>query len=185
VEGDYYINSSTGEIIGDRWNDATVHLNGSTYAYVQPADSIPDHGREQYRSDGTFVYNEATDSFYRYDRRYGSVAPTNIGRHPDILEAYTWKAENSTTHHGVPVITYRATGTRTHSRASPISSGTLLLGAEDGVIYGFDVSVDAGDRTYRYTYDVEPALFPDHDWVDRARDVTAENTRSTRSPESK
>lgn len=172
VEGNYYINSATGEIIGERWNDARVYINGSTYAFVQPADSISEREREQLESDDAFVYHEATDAYYRYDRHYGSVAPTNIGRHPILLEAYTWEAIGTTTHHGVPVITYRATGSRTDTRAPPIANGTLQLGVDDGVIYGFDITVDADERTYHYTYDVKPAPFPDHEWVDRARELT-------------
>jgi hypothetical protein len=179
VEGDYYINSATGEIIGERWNDARVYVNGSTYAFVQPADTIPEHRRGQLESDDAFAYHEATDAYYRYDRHYGSVAPTNIGRHPDMLEAYTWEATDTTTHHGVPVITYRATGSRTDTRAPPIVNGTLQLGVDDGVVYAFDVTVDADERNYHYTYDVKPAPFPDHEWVDRAREIATENTAST------
>lgn len=175
VEGNYYINSSTGEIIGERWNDASVYINGSTYAFVQPADSVSEREREQLEADDTFVYHEATDAYYRYDRNYGSVAPTNIGRHPTILKAYTWEAIDTTTHHGVPVITYRATGSRPDTRAPPIVDGTLQLGVEDGVIYAFDITVDADESNYYYTYDVKPAPFPDHEWVDRARDIRAEN----------
>jgi hypothetical protein len=178
VEGNYYINSSTGEIIGERWNDARVYINGSTYAFVQPADSVPDHEREQLEAADAFVYHEATDAYYRYDRHYGSVAPTNIGRHPTMLEAYTWTAIDTTTHHGVPVITYRATGSRTDTRAPPIVNGTLRLGVEDGVVYAFDITVDADESNYRYTYDVKPAPFPDHEWVDRAREISAENASS-------
>ena len=93
-----------------------------------------------------------------------------------MLDAYTWEAGDATTHHGVPVVTYSATGTRTETRASPVVDGTLQLGVEDGVIYAFDVTVDAGERDYRYTYNVKPAPFPEHEWVDRAREVAAENT---------
>ncbi|WP_318568260.1 hypothetical protein [Salinigranum marinum] len=184
VEGNYYINSSTGEIVGERWNDARVYLNGSTYAFVQPADGVSAREREQLESDGTFVYHEATDAYYRYDRHYGSVAPTNLGRHPTVLHAYTWEATDTTTHHGVRVVTYRATGSRTDTRAPPVVNGTLRLGVEAGVVYAFDVTLDAGERNYRYTYDVKPAPFPDHEWVDRAQEVTAENTSSAGSSES-
>jgi len=176
VEGDYYIDSATGEIVAERRNDGRVYLNGSTYAFVQPAGTVSEHEREQLESDDAFVYHEATDAYYRYDRRYGSVAPTNLGRHPDVLEAYTWEAVGTTAHHGVAVVTYRATGTRTDTRASPLVDGTLRLGVEDGVIYAFDVTADAGERDYRYTYEVKPAPFPDHEWVDRAREVATENT---------
>ena len=179
VEGNYYINSTSGEIIGERWDDATVYINGSTYVFVQPADSISEREREQLDSDDAFVYHESTDAYYRYDPRYGSVAPTNIGRHPTILEAYTWEATNTTTHHGVPVVTYRATGRHTDTRAPPIVDGTLQLGVEDGVIYAFDITVDGDERDYHYTYDVKPAPFPDHDWVDRAEAIAGENASST------
>ncbi|RMB25604.1 hypothetical protein [Haloplanus aerogenes] len=175
VEGNYSIDSTTGAIIGERWNDATVYINGSTYAFVQPAASVPEHERERFESDDSFVYHEATDAYYRYDRHYGSVAPTNIGRHPDLLEAYTWEATDTTTHHGVPVITYRATGSRADTRAPPIVDGTLRLGAEDGVVYAFNITVDADER-YHYTYAVKPAPFPEHEWVDRARELSADNT---------
>lgn len=184
VEGNYYINSSTGEIISELWYDAKDYRNGKTYAYVQPAESIPnEYQREELESDKSFVYDDATDAYYRYDPYYGRVAPTNIGRHTEVLESYTWEAINTTTHHGVPVITYRVTGKRTNtSRAPPAINGTLQLGVEDGIVYAFDITLD-GDGSYRYTYEVRPAPFPDHDWVDTARDVAAVNTTSDGSSE--
>jgi hypothetical protein len=178
VEGEYYINATTGAIIGERWNDASVYIHGSTYAFVQPAASVPDREREQLEADDSFVYHEATDAYYRYDPHYGRVAPTNIGRHPSLLEAYTWEAVDTTTHHGVPVITYRATGSHTDTRAPPIVNGSLRLGVDDGVVYAFDMTVDADDGPYHYTYDVSPAPFPDHEWVDRARDIHAGDASS-------
>lgn len=178
VEGNYYINSSTGEIIGERWNDGRVYINGSTYAFVQPADTLSDRERKQLESDDTFLYYEVTDAYYRYDQHYGSVAPTNIGRHPNLLKAYTWEAIDRTTHHGASVITYRATGSRTDTRAPPVVNGTLQMGVEDGVIYAFDITVDGDEGDYHYTYDVKPAPFPDHAWVDRAQKIAAENSSS-------
>lgn len=178
VEGEYYINSSTGEIIADRWNDATVYRNGTEYAFLQPAESVPEHQREQFDSDPQFVYDDATDAYYRYDPRYGQIAPTNIGRHPTLLDAYTWEATDTTTHHGVPVITYRATGTRSDSRAPPAINGTLRLGADDGLIYGYDLTRDTEGGPYRYAYSVEPASFPEHEWVDTARELAANSTDS-------
>ena len=183
VEGDYHINSQTGEIISERWDDATVYLNGSTYAFVQPAKSIPTRQREELELDDAFVYDNGTNAYYRYDSYYGRVAPTNIGRHTTILESYSWEARNEMTHHGVPVITYQVTGKRTKSsNVPPAINGTLQLGVEDGVIYAFDITLDS-ERPYQYTYDVQPAAFPDHDWVDTARDLTARNTTSTSGSE--
>ncbi|MFC6784555.1 hypothetical protein [Halobaculum halobium] len=182
VEGSYYINSSTGEIIGQRWHNATVYINGSTYAFVQPANSIPEHQRDQFKLDPQFVYETTTDAYYRYDPHYGQVAPTNIGRHPDILNAYTWMAINTTTHHGVPVITYRLSDKRpaaTHV-PSPIT-GTLRLGVEDGIVYAFDIRLDADERIYQYRYSVRPAPFPDHGWVNTAREVGSANRSSNGS----
>lgn len=179
VEGEYYINSTTGEIIADRWNDAKVYRNGTIYVVFQPAGSIPEHEREQFDSDPQFVNDDATDAYYRYDPRYGEIAPTNIGRHTALLDAYRWEAVNTTTHHGVPVITYRATGTRSDSRAQPPINGTLRLGVEDGIVYGYDLTQDADERRFRYTYSVEPAPFPEHEWVDTARDLTANATNSS------
>jgi len=176
VEGDYYINSSTGEILADRWHDAEVYRNGTIYAFVQPAESVPEHRREQFASDPQFVYDDATDAYYRYDARYGHIAPTNIGRHTAMLDSYTWEAVDETTHHGVPVITYRVTGTRTDSQVPPATDGTLRLGAEDGVIYAYDITLDGDERTYHYTYSVRPAPFPEHEWVDRARALAANST---------
>ncbi|WP_251328280.1 hypothetical protein [Haloplanus pelagicus] len=178
VEGDYYIDSATGAIIAQRWQNATVYINGTTYAFVQPADSIPEHQREQFASDPQFVYDDTTDAYYRYDPHYGQIAPTNIGRHTMILEAYAWEATDTTTHHGVPVITYRATGTRPDSQVPPTIDGTLRLGVEDGVVYAFDLTLDAGEETYHYTYDVAPAPFPEHEWVDTARNLAANATDS-------
>ena len=182
VEGDYYINSTTGEVLADRWHNATVYRNGTTYAVIQRADGIPnEHQREQLESDSAYVYDNTTDAYYRYDPRYGQIAPTNIGRHPDMLKAYTWTAINRTTHHSVPVITYRLSGERnTATTPPPPLNGTLKLGVEDGIIYAFDITLDGDGREYRYTYDVRPEPFPDHRWVDTAREVARPNaTEST------
>lgn len=180
VEGDYYINSTTGEIVGQRWRNATVYIDGPTYAFVQPTDGLPEHQREQVASDPEFVYDTATDAYYRYDPYYGEVAPTSIGRHPHILDGYTWTATNTTSHHGVPVITYRVAGERASAAEipSPID-GTLRLGAEDGIVYAFDITLDGDERDYQYTYDVHPAPFPDHSWVDTARGATSANSTVT------
>ncbi|MFC7020023.1 MULTISPECIES: hypothetical protein [Haloarcula] len=179
VEGEYYINATTGEIIADRWHDAKVYRNGTTYVFYQPADSLPEHQREQFRSDPAFVYDNTTDAYYRYDPRYGQIAPTNIGRHTMVVDSYTWEAINTTTHHGVPVITYRVTGTRPDSQAPPAINGTLQLGLEDGIIYAYDITKDAEGGPYRYTYSVRPAPFPEHEWVDTARDLTGNTTESS------
>lgn len=179
VEGEYYINSSTGEIIGQRWHDATVYIDGSIYAFVQPADSVPEHQREEFASDPQFVYNNATDAYYRYDPHYGQTAPTNIGRRTMILNSYTWEAINRTTHHGVPVITYRVTGTRADSDVPPAINGTLQLGVEGGIIYAYDITPDADKSPYQYTYGVKPAPFPEHKWVDTARDLATNTTDSS------
>ncbi|MDG5775937.1 hypothetical protein VB773_14110 [Haloarculaceae archaeon H-GB2-1] len=177
IEGSYYINSTTGEIIGQRWHNATVYINGSTYAFVQPADSIPEHRREQIESNPQFVYDNTTDAYYRYDPHYGQIAPTNIGRHPDILDAYAWTAVNTTTHHGVPVITYRVEDERTTAAdVPPAINGTLRLGVEDGIVYAFDITLDGEGRDLRYTYDIHPAPFPDHSWVDTAREAASADT---------
>jgi hypothetical protein len=165
VEGEYYINSQTGEIIGERWDDGIVYLNGSTYAFAE---------------DPMFVYDNATDAYYRYDPVYGAVVPTNIGRHTGILEDYSWKAANTTTHHGVPVITYWVTGKRSESDVLPAINGMLQLGVEDRIIYAFDITLNDGERNYQYTYDVRPAPFPDHDWVETAREISTDNTTANR-----
>lgn len=169
VEGQYYVDSTTGEILAERWHDAEVYRNGTTYAFVQPAGSLPEHRREQFASDPQFVHDDATDAYYRYDPDYGRLAPTNIGRHTAMLDAYTWVADDATTHHGVAVITYRVTGTRTDAQAPPPVEGTLRLGAEDGLVYAYDLAVDADGDTYRYAYSVEPAPFPEHEWAETAR----------------
>jgi len=181
VEGEYYINSQTGEIIGERWDDGVVYINGSTYAFVQPADSLSARQQEQFADDPAFVYDNATDAYYRYDPVYGALAPTNIGRHTAVLEAYSWEAVDTTTHHGVPVITYRVAGQRSNSRTvPPASNGTLQLGVDDGIIYAFDITLDDGERHYQYTYDVRPAPFPNHDWVETAREISADNATADR-----
>ncbi|WP_225336068.1 hypothetical protein [Halomicrobium urmianum] len=174
VEGDYYVNSSTGEVISDLWYGAKDYRNGDTYAYVQPAGQIPDHQpREEWESDPQFTYDDATDAYYRYDRHYGQIAPTNIGRHTDILDSYDWEAVDTTTHHGVPVITYQLSDTEPDdARVAPAVAGSLKLGVEDGIIYAFDITLDAEGEP-RYTYTVRPAAFPDHDWVETARRVAA------------
>lgn len=183
VEGEYYINAKTGEILAERWYNAEVYRNGSIYAFLQPAESIPNsHQREEFESDDSFVYDNDTDAYYRYDPQYGNLAPTNIGRHTNMLERYTWEAVNTTTHHGVPVITYQVTGTRANaSNASPASNGTLRLGLDDGVIYAFDITIEDDGTSYQYTYNVGPAPFPEHDWVETARELAAENTTAESS----
>jgi hypothetical protein len=176
VEGEYYINARTGAMISDLWNDARDYRNGTTYARVQPADGIPDeYRREQLESDDAYVYDDTTDAYYRYDQQYGQLAPTNVGRHTDILEFYAWEATNTTTQYGVPVITYRVAGRDTdNSRVSP-GSGTLKLGVEDGIVYAYDMTLDTDEGAARYTYEVRPAPFPGHDWVETAREVSAAN----------
>ena len=169
VEGEYYIDSTTGEIVADRWHGATVYRNGTTYAFRQPAEGLDDHRRDEFRSDPAFVYDDETDAYYRYDPQYGRIAPTNIGRHTAILDAYTWAAVETTTHHGVPVVTYRVTGTRSDSRGPPAVNGTLQLGVDDGLVYAYEITLDTDEGPARYTYSVRPAPFPDHAWVDRAR----------------
>lgn len=183
VEGEYYINSTTGEIIADRWHDANVYRNGTIYVFFQPAESLPEHQREQFTSDPSFVYDDATDAYYRYDPHYGQIAPTNIGRHTKILESYTWEAINTTTHHGVPVITYRVTETRTDTQVPPAINGTLQLGVEDGIIYAYDITLDADEGPYHYTYEVRPAPFPEHEWVDKARELAANSTNDSSEQE--
>lgn len=182
VEGDYYINSATGEIIADRWDDLTVYRNGTTYAFTQPAESIPNE-REQgeLESDDAVVYDNATDAYYRYDPHYGQLAPTNIGQHTTLLESYTWEAANRTTHHGVPVVTYQVTGKQNSSRGPPAINGTLRLGVEDGIIYGYDITLDTGERHDQYTYRVKPTPFPDHGWVHTAREVATGNGANSSS----
>lgn len=184
VEGDYFINSSSGEIISVLWDNAKDYRNDDIYAYVQPTDGISrDHEREELEADGSFVYDNATDAFYRYDTQYGRLAPTNIGRHTNMLTAYSWEAVDTTTHHGIPVIEYRATGKRNDStRASPVINGTLHLGVDDGIIYTYDVTVKDGKQAHQFTYEVRPAPFPDHDWVTTAKELAARNTTNTSAP---
>lgn len=183
IEGDYYVNATTGEVLGDRWRDAWVYRNGSTYAFVQPADAIQDHQHEEYENDPEFVYHDATDAYYKYDSQYLSGLETaNIGTYLRVAESYTWTARGRTTHHGVPVITYRVTGTRSEgSRAPTPENGTLRLGAEDGVVYAFDLTREANGESYRYTYEVRPEPFPDHGWVETARAVAADDAGETGS----
>ena len=186
VEGDYYINSSTGAVISDLWYGAKDYRNSDTYAYIQPAKQIPDdHQREKFESDPAFVYDTATDAYYRYDRHYGQVAPTNIGRHTDILKYYDWEATNTTTHHGVSVITYQLSDTESDdSRVPPAITGTLQLGVEDGIVYAFNITID-DEGEARYTNTVRPAAFPDHGWVETARTVAAANSSATDSTQSR
>lgn len=179
VEGDYYINSSTGEIIAERWHNATIYRNGTDYAFLQPAEGISERRREQFESDPAFVYHDQTDSYYRFDPHYGTIAPTNIGRHTMILDSYTWEAINTTTHYGVPVITYGVTGTQSDSQVPPAIDGTLRLGLQDGIIYGYNITLDADQQTYHYTYSVRPAPFPEHDWVNTARELANNSTNGS------
>ncbi|WP_458208096.1 hypothetical protein [Haladaptatus sp. NG-SE-30] len=187
VEGEYYINASTGEVISDLWYGAEDYRDGDTYAYVQSAEQIPDeYQREQFKSDPSFVYDNTTNAYYRYDRHYGQVAPTNIGQHTDILEYYRWKATDRTTHHGVSVITYQLADPEPNkSRGTRAITGTLQVGVEDGIIYAFDITLDDDEGELRYTYSVRPAAFPDHDWVETARTVVTTNSTSDESTDSK
>jgi len=180
VEGTYYINATTGEIITDRFHNATAYRNGSIYAFRQPAAELPtDRGREELAADEAYTYDNATDTYYRYDPRYGQLAPTTIGRHTDIVDAYSWEAVNTTTHHGVPVISYQLTGRQPDAdRAQPAEVGTLQLGVDDGLIYAYDLTLDATDATANYSYQVRPAPFPDHEWVSTAKRLQSSNTSS-------
>ncbi|WP_265110914.1 hypothetical protein [Halosolutus halophilus] len=183
VEGEYYINSSTGEVISDLWDGAKDYRNGDTYAYVQPAAQIPhEHQREELERDDEFVYDNTTNAYYRYDRLYGQFAPTNIGRHTEILGYYRWKATDRTTHHGVTAITYQLADLESKdSRVPRAITGTLQLGVEDGIIYAFDITLDDAEDELRYTYSVRPVAFPDHDWVETARTVVAANNTDDES----
>ena len=180
VEGTYYINATTGEIITDRFHGATAYRNGSIYAFRQPAGELPtDRHREELAADEAYTYDNATDTYYRYDPRYGQLAPTTIGRHTDIVDAYTWEAVNTTTHHGVPVITYRLTGRQPDAdRAQPAEAGTLQLGVDDGLIYAYDLTLESNEATSHYSYQVRPAPFPTHEWVSTAKRLQASNTSS-------
>ena len=180
VEGTYYINATTGEIITDRFHGATAYRNGSIYAFRQPAGELPTEQHDaELAADEAYTYDNATDTYYRYDPQYGQLAPTTIGRHTDIVEAYSWEAVNTTTHHGVPVITYRLTGRQPDAdRAQPAEAGTLQLGVNDGLIYAYDLTLDTNETTSNYSYQVRPAPFPDHDWVRTAKRLQASNTSS-------
>ena len=171
VEGTYYINATTGEMITDRFHGATAYRSGSIYAFRQPAGALPtDRHREELAADEAYTYDNTSDTYYRYDPRYGKLAPTTIGRHTDIVAAYTWEAVNTTTHHSVPVITYRLTGQRSDAdRAQPAEAGTLQLGVDDGLIYAYDLTLDGTDATANYSYQVRPAPFPEHEWVKTAK----------------
>ncbi|OYR46595.1 hypothetical protein [Halorubrum sp. Ea8] len=173
VEGDYYVNSSTGEVISELWYGAKDYRNGDAYAYVQPADGLPDHQlRDEWESDPQFTYHDATDAYYRYDPQYGQIAPTNIGRHTEMVEPYGWEAVGTATHHGVPVVAYRLSDAEPEdSRATPAVEGSIELGVEDGIIYAFDLALDAEGEP-RYTYAVRPEPFPDHEWVETARRIS-------------
>ncbi len=95
-----------------------------------------------------------------------------------LLDSYTWEATNTTARYDVPVITYQVTGTDPDSQAPPPINGTLQLGVEDGIIYAYDLKLDADERPYRYTYSVQPAPFPKHECVDTACDLAANCTDS-------
>lgn len=177
IEGDYYVNSSTGEVISELWYGAKDYRNGDTYAYVQPADRIPDQQpRDEWDADPQFTYDATTDAYYRYDPNYGQIAPTNIGRHTDLLDAYGWEARTTATHHDVPVIIYRlSNGDPESDRGTPAVTGSLKLGVDDGIMYAFDITLDT-ETEARYTYTVRPAPFPTHEWVETARNVAATNS---------
>lgn len=187
VEGNYYIDSSTGAVISDLWYGAKDYRKGPTYAYVQLAEQIPDdRQREELESDPAFVYDNATNAYYRYDRHYGEVAPTNIGRHTELLSYYGWEATNSGTHHGVSVITYQLADSEPNdSRVSPAVKGTLQLGADQGIIYAFDITLTTDEGEVDYTYRVRPAAFPDHNWIEIAQSVAARNSTARKSTDSK
>ena len=180
VEGIYYINATTGEIITDRFHGATAYRNGSIYAFRQPAAALPtDRHREELAADEAYTYDNTTDTYHRYDSRYGKLAPTTIGRHTDIVEAYTWEAINTTTHYGVPVITYRLTGQRSDAdRAQPAEAGTLQLGVDDGLIYAYDLTLDANNATDTYRYQVRSAPFLEHEWVRTAKRLSTTTNSS-------
>lgn len=181
VEGEYYINSTTGEIIAERWDDGTVYRNSSAYAYVQPASGLStEYERQDLEDNPGFVYDQDTDAFYKYRPHNGFLSPTNIGRHPEILKYYSWEATETTTHHGVPVITYELSSSESsHPNVPPAVNGSLQLGADDGVIYAFDITLDDDESEFRYTYSVHPVEFPNHEWVKTAQEVVAANSTST------
>lgn len=181
VEGDYYVDTTTGEVVSQLYNDAQDYRDGEEYAYVQPAGPLSDRQRERLDEDPEYVYDADTDAYYRYDPRYGEAAPTNVGRHPTILESYRWTATGETTHHGVEVVTYELASEESRESSAPAATeGSLSLGADDGIVYAFDLTLDV-DAGARYTYDLRPVAFPDHEWVETARRVAGTEADSTSS----
>jgi hypothetical protein len=179
VEGEYYVDTTTGEVVSKLSDDARDYRDGEEYAAIQPAGPLSDRQREQLDDDLAYVYDADTDAYYRYDPQYGEIAPTNVGRHPTILESYEWTATGETTHHGVAVITYELASEESRDSNAPAArEGSLSLGAEDGIVYAFDLTLDVDDGA-RYTYSVEPAEFPDHEWVETAQRVAGSDSEST------
>lgn len=179
VEGEYYVDTTTGEVLSELYDDVRDYRNGEEYASVRPVGPLSDQQRERLADDPAYVYDDDTDAYYRYDPEYGEVAPTNIGRHSTILESYEWTATGETTHHGVAVITYELASEESRDSDAPAGSeGSLSLGAEDGIVYAFDLTLDVDDGA-RYTYSVEPAAFPDHEWVETAKRVAGSDGGST------
>jgi hypothetical protein len=179
VEGEYYVDTTTGEVVSDRSDDARDYRDGEEYAAIQPAGPLSDRQRVQLDADPAYVYDADTDAYYRYDPQYGEIAPTTVGRHPTILESYEWTATGETTHHGVAVLTYELASEESRdSNAPAASAGSLSLGADDGIVYAFDLTLDVDDGA-RYMYSIEPAAFPDHEWVETAKRVAGSDGEST------
>jgi hypothetical protein len=59
-----------------------------------------------------------------------------------------------------------------------VIDGTLQVGVDDGIIYAYDITRGADEGPYHYAYTVRPAPFPEHEWVDTARDLAANSTTS-------
>jgi hypothetical protein len=179
VEGEYYVDTTTGEIVSALSDDARDYRDGEEYASIRPAGPLSDQERERLEDDPKYVYDADTDAYYRYDPQYGEVAPTNVGRHPTILESYEWTATGEATHHGVAVVTYELASEESRdSNAPAASAGSLSLGADDGIVYAFDLTLDVADGA-RYTYSVEPAAFPARGWVETAKRVAGSDSEST------
>ena len=120
VEGEYYVDTTTGEVVSELYEEAADYRDGEEYAAIQPAGPLSDQQREQLDDDSAYVHDADTDAYYRYDPQYGGVAPTTVGRHPTILESYEWTATGETTHHGVAVITYELASEESRDSNAPV-----------------------------------------------------------------
>lgn len=156
------------------WNERVAnHSSPYMHRYTSADDRVvryPQYSAfvaENRVSNDPNYYNETTDTAYWHmsDGYDGTVIWANLyaGDAQNRVDDASWKAVGTTTHHGVPAITYRATGVnpdndRLTLRDTATVEGTLTIDAEHGTILAYSVTYTDEERRAieHFSYTVAP-----------------------------